>query len=133
MKISEELLKKVFKPGVVVHLSNPGRIFGSDFHHHIILSNPTEDCDFLLVLVTSQVSTNKKIIKNFGWSPSTLVELKVADCPFLTKESAVNCNDVFAYSLGELKGLCDVGRINLNKGTTVSDVVLEKLRKAVLK
>ena len=133
IKISEKLLKNVLGPGVVVYLSNPGRLFSSDFHYHIILNTPTQDCDYLLVLVTSQITINKKIIEKSGWSPSTLIEVSPAECSFLKKPSAVNCNNVFAYSVKELKEMYDAGQINLAKGSTVSPAILSKLRKAVLK
>ena len=75
----------------------------------VLNSNPKNDTLILLTTVTSQVEKVRKRVIIKSQSPMTCVELSPSDCPLLSTESAIDCNEVVEVSRKDLAARIDNG------------------------
>lgn len=94
--------------------------------------------------VTTQIKNQQKYIKFTGADKDTLVYIDQADYPRLSKESVVNCNNIYEITLGELINKVNKGgkifqeklpknKLNeLIKGAMISDEVTQEQKQMIV-
>lgn len=111
---AEALVAVCIEQGSVYHypvelLNNDGTKYHGDRFFVVLSVNPKTDTVIVLATITTQIENQEKFIKRIGESPETLVRIYPSDFSRLSKESAVNCNNIYETSLSELIKKIDGG------------------------
>ena len=98
----------------------------TDQPHYFICLKKSDNNFIIMSCCTSQFDTINKLIQLKKYNPETFVWISPKDVenPF-TKDTYVNCNNAFVFSLDELKQKYESGSF-VNKGA-VSEVVYEQI------
>jgi hypothetical protein len=129
---------RFIRQGAVFYMADR-RLSSSEPHYFIVLNlNPLKDQVLLLAVATSQVEKVKARCQRKRLPAETVVEICPLDYQDFTKDSCVNCNQVFTKSLAELvdqwrrkevRGQADVSEPKLKEliaGITASPMVAQE-------
>lgn len=95
-------LRLTLRPGTVYYLKHR-ELDSAEPHYFIVLSNsPLKDKVVLMNVLTSKVENQRRRIIRRQLPAETLVEITPVEYSELTKESCVNCNQVFTKPLAEI-------------------------------
>ncbi|MEZ5324041.1 MAG: hypothetical protein R3F19_03140 [Verrucomicrobiales bacterium] len=98
-------------------------------HYFIVVNaDPLGDELLLLTIASSQIDTVKR--RRAKEPPETVVEIPEADYAEFTKDSIVDCNQVFTRSLSEL--CAQWGRKEIVAKMDLPEEILKKLQRGVL-
>jgi hypothetical protein len=131
MKIPADVqIKATIKPGSVFYFVEEA--LSSDNPHYFIVLNHHPLTDNILVLVcsSSQIDKVKERVKRRQFPESTVVEIFTNEYPDFTKDSIIDCNEVFPRTLEQLIEKLTHGELKLK--TMMGRDLIDKLRKAVL-
>ena len=123
-------IKATIKPGSVFYFVEEA-LSSDDPHYFIVLNHhPLTDDILVLVCSSSQISKVKARVKRRNFPQSTVVELLKSEYPDFTKDSIVDCNEVFPRTIAQLVEKLRHGELRLK--TIMESGLVDKLRQAVL-
>jgi len=104
---TEVLIATCIEQGSIYHfeletINKDGSRYKGNRFLIVLNANPKTDKLLILTTITSQIENAKKHIKNLGADLETLVYLDKSDFKRLSKDSVVNCNNVYPISKKDL-------------------------------
>jgi len=97
----------------------------------VINANPKTDEILVLVTITKEIDNVKEFIKKIHEDSDTVVPITISDFPHLSRDSAVNCNNVYQISMKELiKKIENGGKIFKHK---LPETIISALISGVMK
>lgn len=102
--------------------NNDGSIYSGDRFFIVLNVNPLTDTVLVMTTMTTRIQKQERYIKAIGASPNSLVKITKDDFPYLTAETAINCNNTYEISLSELVKKIEQG----------GKIFFEKLPKSVM-
>jgi hypothetical protein len=119
------------KKGSVYYFEDD-QLSSTEPHYFVVLnSNPHTSEVLFLVCASSRVEKKKKIAQRLGFHSDTLVFISPAEYKLFTRETVINCNDVFEKSSQSLIEKLDGGKLGLCLELMPKDII-QKLIKGVL-
>ncbi len=110
MRLLPELFAANIRIGHIYKLT--GSIINHrDPHFFICISNPAPDV-FIFVICTSKVAKYERFIDIGKFEGATLPRVSPANDNNFTKETVVNCNEVFTFSRSELVDFYEAGDLD---------------------
>lgn len=131
MKIPADIqIKATIKAGSVFYFVEEA-LSSDDPHYFIVLNHhPLTDEILVLVCSSSQINKVKERVRRRQFPESTVVEIFKREYPDFTKDSVIDCNEVFPRTLGQLIEKLTQGELKLK--TIMGRDLVDKLRQAVL-
>lgn len=128
VRISLAKFKEHCREGAVYYFQHR-RFTSPSPHYFIVVNNPTENGLILLTVASSQIPTVK--LRRISL-PRTVVEISVEEYSDFTKDSIIDCNNVFNYSEKELFNKLNTDNIVEIK-SNISARIIKKLKDAILR
>ncbi len=123
-------IKATIRPGSVFYFVEEA-LSSDDPHYFIVLNhNPFTDDTLILVCSSSQTDKVKARVKKRGFPETTAIEILKNEYLSFTKDSIVDCNEVFLRKIEELVEKLKQKKLKLK--TIMDATLVDKLRKAVL-
>ena len=124
----EVVIKASIKPGSVYYFPHEA-LSSPEYHFFIVINiNPIVEEVIFLVCSSSQISKVKQ--RNRHNPPKTLVEISNTQYPDFTRDSIINCNNVFPERIEKLIERLSNKKLKLKAEMKIS--LVNKLRKGVL-
>jgi hypothetical protein len=111
------------KPGCVFYFPETGFVSTKAHYFIVINKEPVNPQELFLVCVSSQIEKIKSINKR---SPETCLEISKVQYSEFTKDSIVDCNNVFVKSIDEIILKMEQGI--LKQKNNISEDIVGKLR-----
>jgi len=125
---SEIRIKSTLRAGSVYYFAEES--FTTDEPHYFILISRHSDSDTIILLVCSSSQIAKVKNRRRHLPPETLVEIDPSQYSAFTKNSIIDCNQVFEKSIDEIIQKLEQSVLKMKTEMDIS--LVEKLRKAVL-
>lgn len=123
----ETQIKSTIKPGSVYYFEEV-ELSSDEPHYFIVISSqPKSDRIILLVCSSSQVQKTQYRLRHI---PKTHVEISKDEYEGFSKNSIVDCNDVFCKSVDQIIDKLENYNLKIKPEMDIS--IIEKLRNAVL-
>lgn len=126
---SDAYIKGSLRPGSVFYFTDE-ELSSPEPHYFIVLNiNPLKDHTLLLVCSqSSQCATVSRKKRDF---PGTVVEISPSEYVSFTKDSLVDCNNIFDRTIAQLIKKRDDGVLELKPEMHID--IVQKLRAAMIK
>ena len=121
-------IKSTLKSGSVYYFVEES--FTSDEPHYFIVISEHSDRDAVVLLVCSSSQIEKVKNRRRYLPTKTLVEIDPSQYSAFTKNSIIDCNQVFEKSIDEIVQKLEQGLLKMKAEMDIS--LVEKLRNAVL-
>lgn len=110
----EQFIDLTLKAGAVYKFEDKQAIEDDEPHFFIVINNdPNNELILLLTCISSQINKARQRIAKRNQHPYTLVEFKEDEYDFLTKDSIVDCNEIFPKSKADLVKKCSEGTLKI--------------------
>lgn len=97
-----------------VYYFEDDQIASPEPHYYIVLNkNPRTEELLILVISTSQVEKRRQVAHRLGFPEETLVVVSPTEYTHFTKETAINCNNVFEKPVQSLVEKLESGRLRI--------------------
>lgn len=142
IQIPGKLVLQSMKDGDV-YFFDKGVNIGIPEHLHICVVKDSVNGTLIFACCTSQIDTMNRLILKKNLSSETIVYMKKSQYPFLTKDTYINCNDVFKMEEKDFINEYDRGNISKRDGIELghysqilngiqkSDLVEEELKDVI--
>lgn len=113
MALSWEQFQATVKARAILNFPEP--ILKTPDPHYFICIGLSPDNELVLSCCTSQFETVKNLVERNRYPASTLVYIPKthADNPF-KKDTYINCNEYFQYTMGELWAMYNKGQLSFH-------------------
>ena len=112
---SDIRISSTIRAGSVYYFSESS--FSSNASHYFIVIDKEPGCDevFLLVVSSSRIEKAKWRTEKRGLPAETLVEIGANEYIDFTKNSIIDCNCLFRYSINELAAKLSGGKLEIKR------------------
>lgn len=115
-----------------VYYFEDDQIASPEPHYYIVLNkNPRTEELLILVISTSQVEKRRQVAHRLGFPEETLVVVSPTEYTHFTKETAINCNNVFEKPVQSLVEKLESGRLRICT-ELMSDEIVQRIIAGVL-
>lgn len=130
IKIPGKLVLQLMKEGDVFFFEKESKVEVPD-HLHICVVKGSVQEPLIFACCTSQENTMNKLIKKQNLSSETIVYVSKKKYPFLTKDTFINCNNLFIISQEDF--IADYDRGNIIKRESLDINHFSQIRNGILK
>ena len=108
-RLSASEIAKDICQGAVYYFADKD-LLSKEPHYFIVLNRePQADPFLVLVVASSKIEERKRLGRNLGYSPETMVTIKQGDFDDFLMETIIDCNSIFQRKLSALVSKCGAG------------------------